>query len=330
MARDEIHAKHWQTGSLMAQRDPLEGKLVVLIGGSGFFGAHLAQDLLARGARVRIAARNPERAGRIKPLGNLGQTQLVGCDAARPDTVRKAMIGADAAVYMVGAFNGDLDAIQDKAAGVAAAAAAEQGAQAFVYISAIGVDPDTDIPYARTKAEGEKSVLAAFPKATVLRPSVLFGEGDNFINMFARLIASLPVLPVFGPEARLQPLLVDDAALAVTTALADPARHGGRTYELAGPDVLTMGELNRRIAAAQGRRKLFIDMPDIGSAIFAAIPGSPMNLDQWRLLKQGNVASGTLPGIDKLGIRPRPLGLFLNRWMIRYRKHGRFAAPASA
>jgi uncharacterized protein YbjT (DUF2867 family) len=157
-----------------------------------------------------------------------------------------------------------------------------------------------------------------------VRPSILFGEDDKFVNLFAGLIAALPALPVFGAEAHIQPLFVDDAAAAIANALADPGKHGGKTYELAGPEVLTMGELHRRIGAAQGRERGFIAVPDTLSGLFAALPGTPMNSDQWKLLKQGNVVSGTLPGCAALGVQPRPLGLFLEKWMTRYRKHGRF------
>ncbi len=185
----------------MASADPLDGKLVVLIGGSGFFGGHIAQHLLARGARLRIASRNPERAYKLKPLANLGQIQLARCDVRNPASIAAAMAGADAAVYLVGAFKGDLRALQADGAGLAAKAAADAGAQSFVHVSAIGANPASEIGYARTKGEGEAAVLAAFPGASVLRPSVLFGEDDRFLNLFAGLIAALPVLPVFGAQA---------------------------------------------------------------------------------------------------------------------------------
>ena len=314
----------------MAQGNSLDGKTVVLVGGAGFFGTHIAQELLARGARLRVASRHPERAYKLKPLGNLGQTQFVSCDVTKPHTVEGAMIGADAAVYLVGAFAGDLEALQADGAGIAAKAAKAAGAESFVLISAIGADAEAENGYASTKAKGEEAVKAAFPEATILRPSVLFGEDDNFLNMFAGLISTMPVMPVFGPDAKLQPLLVDDAAEAVANALADPASFGGKTYEIAGPEVLTMGELNRKIAAAQGRKKLFLDLPDAVSGIFAALPGTPMNRDQWELLKAGSVADSSLPGIDALGVSAKPLELFLDRWMVSYRKHGRFGTEVAA
>ena len=190
----------------------LEGKLVVLVGGSGFFGTHLAQELLNAGARLRIASRNPERAFKLKPLANLGQVQFARCDMTRPESLARVLAGADAVVNLVGAFTGNLDAVQGQGAGTLARLAREAGAAAFVHVSAIGADAEGATAYARSKAAGEAAVLAAFPQATVLRPSVLFGSDDNFVNMFAGLSA-LPVLPVFAPGAKLQPLFVDDAAV---------------------------------------------------------------------------------------------------------------------
>lgn len=314
----------------MAITDPLSGKLVVLIGGSGFFGTHVAQALLERGARLRIASRHPEKAFRLKPLANLGQIQFARCDVTRPDSLEAVLQGADAAVYMVGSFSGDLKTLHATAAGNTATIAAEQGAESFVYVSGLGADTESEADYARTKALGEEAVLGAFPKATILRPSALFAEDDDFIQMFARLVSTLPVIPVFGSDSKIQPLWVDDAAEALANALADPATHGGKTYEIAGPDAITMGELHDRLAEAQGRDRTFLPVPDAAAKLFAALPGTPLNSDQWYLLKQGSVPSGKLPGIDKLGVTPHPLSLFLDRWMVRYRKHGRFGAKSAS
>ena len=316
-----------------AQTDPrLDGKLVVLTGGTGFFGAHVVEELLARGCRLRIVARQPTRAWRLRPLANLGQLQFVRGDVTRPESMAAAFAGVDAAVNLVGAFAGDLAALQGAGAGRIAALAQAGGAGAFVHVSALGAEATSSVEYNRTKAEGEAAVRAAFPRATILRPSVLFGEDDAFVNLFAGLIAKLPVLPVFGPKAKLQPLNVDDAARALATALADPATHGGKSYDIAGPEAISMIDLNRRIAAAQGRSPLFIELPDAVSGGFAAatgwLPGAPLSSDQWTLLRAGNVLAGA-NGMVAMGVTPRPLALFLDRWMVRYRKHGRFGTKVS-
>jgi uncharacterized protein YbjT (DUF2867 family) len=302
----------------------LDNKLVVMIGGNGFVGRHLAQDLLQRGARLRVAARNPHKAMALKPLANLGQLQFMACNANSADSIRAAVQGAHAVVWLVGTFGKGQKQLHAEGARIAAEAAKAGGAEAFVYLSSLSADPASDGTYASTKALGEQLVTEAFPQATILRPSVIFGADDQFVQMFAGLVSMMPALPVFGPDAKLQPVWVDDVAAAAANALEDPASHGGKTYELAGPEVLTMMDLHRSIAAAQGRQRLLVPVPDAGSALFAALPGTPMSSDQWAMLKAGNVASGTLPGIDKLGVTPRPLSLFLDKWMVRFRKHGRF------
>ncbi len=314
----------------MAQN--LADKLVVVMGGSGFVGRHLAQELLNRGARLRVVSRRPERAAGLKPLANLGQVQLLRADLTRSDSLTQALAGADAVVNLAGTFSGDLGAVMGRGAGALAQTATAAGVSAFVHVSAIGADAEGETDYARAKAAGEAAVRAAFPTATIIRPSVLFGPDDQFINMFAGLSASLPVLPVFGSSAKLQPLFVDDLALAICTALENPAAHGGKTFELGGPEVVTMGELNRRVALAAGRSPLFAELPDAVSAAFAMLTGwlpfAPLSRQQWKLLKAGNVTSGQLPGCLALGITPRPMGLFLDRWLVRFRKHGRFDKQA--
>lgn len=304
-------------------KDTLSGKVVTVLGGTGFFGCHLAQELLARGARLRLVSRHPQKAWRVRPLGNLGQMQSVPLDVTRSNKLAETLAGSDAVVNLLGAFSGNLDALQGKGAGRFAAIARDAGVGSFVHVSAIGADAASPVAYARTKGEGEAAVLEAFPGATILRPSVLFGEDDNFVMMFGRLIGAMPFLPVFGPTAKLQPLFVDDAAEAVANALMSPEARG-RTYEIAGPEVLTMLELNQRIAKAQCRSRSFIELPDAVSGAIASLPLAPISRDQWALLQAGNLADPAKPGIRELGVTPRPLSLFLDRWMVRFRKNGRF------
>lgn len=310
----------------MPTPSPLSGQLVTIFGGSGYIGNYVAQALLERGARIRLASRAPHKAQGLKPLANLGQLQFLPCDITREEHVAAALDGAEYVVNLVGAFSGDLGTLIGEAPGVIARHAAAKGVKALVHISAIGADAASPTEYAKAKALGEERVLTGFPTATVLRPSIVFGPDDNFLNLFGGMIAMLPVLPVFGPEAKLQLVYADDVAEAVATALEHPETHGGHTYELGGPEALSMMEIHERIAQAQGRERRFIAVPDGLSAAFAAMPLTPMSRDQWALLKPGStVAPGAL-GFAELGIEPKPLGLFLDKWMLRYRKHGRFGA----
>ena len=310
----------------MPTSSPLSGQLVTIFGGTGYIGNYVAQSLLARGARVRLASRAPSKALDLKPLANLGQLQLMPCDITHEEHVAAALDGASYVVNLVGAFSGDLEKLMGEAPGTIARLAAANGAKAFVQISAIGADAGSPTAYARGKALGEQRVLAAFPTATVLRPSIVFGKDDNFLNLFGGMIEMLPVLPVFGPEAKLQLVYADDVAEAIAVALEHPELHGGHTYELGGPEQLSMMEIHERIAEAQGRKRTFIAVPDGLSATFAALPGTPMSRDQWTLLKPGSTVAPDARGFAELGIEPKPLGLFLDKWMLRYRKHGRFGA----
>ena len=195
------------------------GELVVLFGGGGFLGRYVAQELLRSGARVRIAERDPLDAFFLKPLAALGQAQSVRADITKPETVAAAIRGGDVVINLVGLLRGRFDAVHvDGAANVAKAAAAGAEVKRLVHISALGADPASESAYGRTKGQGEQAVRAAFPDATILRPSIMFGPEDRFVNRFAGLIARAPVLPVIRPDTRFQPAWVVDVARAVARA----------------------------------------------------------------------------------------------------------------
>lgn len=308
----------------------LENKLVTIIGGSGFIGSHIAQDLLERGARLRIASRNPEKAFALKPLANLGQLQFARCDVRKRESIAACVARADAVVYLVGTFGADQKALQADGAAYAAQYAADGGAQAFIYMSAIGADARSSGGYYSTKGQGEQRVLEAFPKATILRPSAVAGEEEGLVPMFARMVQLLPVIPVFGAQSVLQPVIVSDLANAVGNALCDPGTHGGKTYEAAGPDAMTMREIYAAMAQGQRRKRILLEMPDAIAALVAMMPMSPLSSDQLAMLKEGSAATPGAPQLDKLGVAARPLSLFLDRWMVRYRTQGRFTGDSNA
>lgn len=308
----------------------MRDRLFTLIGGGGFLGRYVAQALLATGARVRIAQRDPREAWYLKPLGGLGQTQFVAADIARPETIERAIAGADGVVNLVGSFTGDLDRIHVAGPRALAEAARRVGVGALVHVSAIGADANAEAQYARTKGAGEAGVREAFPAATILRPSTVFGREDKFINMFAGLIARLPVVPVLKPNTRFQPVFAGDVGDAVAAALRDPARFGGRTFELGGPDVLTMMELQQWIARQIGRAPSLVALPDALGGMLAALPGAPISRDQWRLLQKDTVVAPGADGLEALGITRTPLAAIAPGWLVRYQRAGRFARPTAA
>ena len=310
----------------------MKDRLVTLFGGGGFVGRYVAQALLATGARLRVAQRDPRSAVFLKPLGGLGQTQFVAVDVTKADSVARAVAGSDAVVNLVGSF-ANMDAIHVTGAGNVARAAADAGVAALVHISAIGADRDAPSNYGRTKGEGEDAVRAAFPTATILRPSLVFGREDDFTNRFAGLIAKAPVLPVLRGGAKFQPVYVKDVADAVVASLANAGVHAGRTYEVGGPDVLSMREINVFLAEQIGRSPLVVDVPDVvgaGIAKLGFLPGAPITSDQWIMLAGDTVVAADAAGLSALGIVPTPMAAVVGDWLVRFRRHGRFAKRAAA
>ena len=307
----------------------MQGKLITVFGGGGFLGRYVAQTLLGQGARLRIAGRNANSANHIKPLGNLGQVQLMAADIRKPASVQRAVMDADAVVNLVGSF-ANMDAVQNIGAGIVAQAAADAGVGALVHISAIGADAHSDAQYGQSKAGGEAAVHAAFPAAVILRPSIVFGREDQFINRFAGLIRMLPVVPVIGAATKFQPVFAGDVAKAVAAALL---HQDGRVLELGGPEIFSMMELNRWIAKAIGRDPLFIEVPDMAAKMLAKgtgwMPGAPITDDQFKMLGRDNVVTGT-DGLAAYGIVPTPLEVIADDWLDIYRKHGRFGSSPKA
>ncbi len=302
-------------------------ELVTVFGGGGFIGRYVCEILLKSSHRVRVASRNPRSAYFIQPLGQVGQIGYVAADITKPDSVARAVDGAAAVVNLCGILKGRFQAVHATGAGHIAEAAREAGAQAFVHISAIGADPESQADYCKTKSEGEAAVRAAFPSATIIRPSLVFGPEDQLTNRLAGL-ARLPFLPVIAAQRRFQPVYVRDLAQAIAAAALEPEQHGGKTYEIGGPHVMTMRELHSAILDATGQTPELVDMPNfMAKALswFGWFPGAPLTRDQWRMLQNDNVASEGTPGLEAFGINPTPLGAVAHEWLGRFNKGGRFA-----
>ena len=307
-------------------------QIVTVLGGGGFVGRYVCEALAKEGVRIRVAQRDPRRAFFLQPLGTVGQIGLIAADMLRPASIERAIEGATAVINLVGVFKGDLDAIHVEGARTAAKAAASTGSSAFVQVSAIGADPSSPSDYGRTKGEGEAAVREAFPGATIIRPSILFGAEDDFTNRFASM-ARLPVMPVVAASRRFQPAWVRDVARAIAAAALDPQHYGGKTFELAGPRVMTMREMIESIAAMAGLSPSLVDLPDVASgaiASFGFLPGAPLTRDQWLMLQRDNVAGPSATGFEAFGISPAAMDAVARDWLQRFLPGGRFAPRPTA
>lgn len=308
-------------------------RLVTLFGGGGFVGRYVAQALFKAGARVRIAEREPRSAYFLKPLTGLGMIQFFRADIRNPDDVAAAVQGADSVINLVGILAGDFKAIHVDGARNVAEAAAKAGAGSLVHLSAIGADSESESRYGRSKGEGEQAVRMAFPEATIVRPSVVFGMEDNFVNRFARMARLLPIVPVLRGDWKVQPVHSADLGKAIADSALQPELHRGLTYELGGPQAVTMAALNRWICEAIGRTKPVVEIPDFIGAAMARftgwLPGAPISWDQWLMLQRDNVVSGGGNGFEPFGMRPAPLAAVAEGWLSSYRRQGRWARVQS-
>lgn len=304
----------------------MKDKLVTIFGGGGFVGRYVVQALLRGGARVRVAERDPRHAWFLKPLGGLGQTQFVAADVTLPETVSRAVQGADAVINMVGLLAGDFERVHVGGARNVAEAAAAAGVATLVHMSAIGADSSAPSAYGSSKGRGEEAVRAAFPNAAIIRPSIVFGREDQFINRFAGMIGKAPVVPVLRAPVKFQPVFAADVGDAM--AAATDARFAGQTFELGGPDVMTMGEIIRWIARTIGRSPSIVELPDAAGALLASLPFAPITKDQWLMLQRDNVVAPGASGLAALGVDPTPLQAVAPEWLVRFRRTGRFGRRA--
>ena len=294
-------------------------RLVTVFGGSGFIGRYVCEQLLDAGVRIRLASRNPRMAYYLQPLAQVGQWGLARANVTNAKSVRAAVEGADAVVNLVGSF-ANMARVHVQGARNIAEAAREAGAKALVHISAMSADANSDAAYSRTKGQGEGAVGKAFPNATVIRPSIVFGSEDQLTNRLAAM-SRLPVLPVIAPECRFQPVFVEDLAKAISAAALNPSAHAGTSYEIGGPQVFTMRELTQQILAAAGRDTTLADVPaPVASLIswFGFLPGAPLTRDQWLMLQRDNVASEGSKGLEAFGIEPTPFAAVAPEWLGMY------------
>lgn len=313
-------------------------RLITVLGGSGFLGRYVVQRLAEQGHRVRVAVRNPNQALFLKPLGDVGQVQCMQTNIRNEASVRRAVAGADGVVNLVGILfqsgKQKFNAIQAEGAGTIATAAAAAGAGTLVHISSIGADSEGPSKYARSKGAGEEAVRAAFPGATILRPSLIFGTEDNFFNRFAMLSKLFWVLPLIGGKTRFQPVYVDDVAAGVVTALEGGENVAGQTFELGGPKIYTFRQLMELMMEVTTVKRFLLPWPlwaaKIDAFFLQMMPNPLLTVDQVRSLKDDNVVGDDARGLSDLGVTPTPAEIILPTYLARFRPQGQFAENLKA
>ena len=288
---------------------------IVVFGGGGFLGRRLVNRLTAEGMTVRVAVRHPDHARfDLRSMG-FDLVTVIHADVRDRASVAAALTGMDAAVNAVSTYvekgGVTFEAVHVQGAENVAREAAAAGIARLVLVSGIGANLDSGSPYIHARGSGELVVRQAFPGATIVRPSAMFGPGDALFGTLADLVRLLPILPLIGGGyTRLQPVFVEDVAEAIASILGDPGTVG-RTYELAGPRVYTLRELVSMTLYLMGKRRLLIPVPfavaEIQARLFELLPNPPLTTGQVDLLKADNVASGSLPGFQELKIQPKPV-----------------------
>jgi NADH dehydrogenase len=305
--------------------------VATVFGGSGFIGRYVVKRLAARGHIVRVAVCDPEGAMFLKPAGAVGQVVLLAAPVQQEEAVRRAVDGADLVVNLAGILaerrSGDFQRIHAEGAGRVARLAAAAGATRLVHMSAIGADPASPSRYGSSKAAGEQAVRAAYPSATILRPSLVFGPDDALFNRFATMARLLWVMPVICGGTRFQPVYVGDVADAVMAALTNPDA-AGKLFELAGPRALSMRELLTYVLELTGRELPLIPVPlamaRMQAVLLERLPGrfKLLTRDQLRMLERDNLPTAGVPGLSALGVVATPMELIVPDYLRRYRPGG--------
>jgi NADH dehydrogenase len=312
-----------------------QNKIVTVFGGTGFIGRNIVRDLAQRGAQIKIATRVPEHAYFLKPCGSVGQVVPIACDGS-DGSVEAAVRGSDFVINCIGILNekkkGQFDKIQARLPGVIGRAAAKAGVRRLVHISALGIE-GSNSRYAASKREGEAAVIAAFPTATILRPSIVFGPDDAFFNRFASMAQILPALPLIGGgQTRFQPVYVGDVAEAAIRCLTLPTE--GQVYELGGPEVMSFRQIYETIFRITGRRRALVSlswgMAKVNASFMAILPNPPLTTDQVEQLKTDSVVGKDAKGFSDLSLTPTAAELILPGYLSRFKLGGRFGKANAA
>lgn len=306
-------------------------KMACVFGGTGFIGRQIVRELAKAGYTVKVATRAPEKAYFLKPYGNVGQIVPFLCRSGDDTTIRAAVQGCEVVVNCVGILfekgKSSFTKIHTEWPRSIAKACTAEKVGRLIHISALGCEESAS-KYGKSKLNGELAVQENFARATIFRPSVVFGVEDDFFNMFGKLAAVLPALPLIGGgHTKFQPVYVGDIADAVMKAIADPESEG-KIYELGGPDILSFRQIYERLFAETGRKRILVSLPwgvaKLQGCIMGLLPKPPLTADQVESLKTDNIVSNGAKTLNDLSITPTSLDIVLPTYLARFKPGGRF------
>ncbi len=290
---------------------------ILILGGSGFIGRSLCEQLTRSfGGRARITVPT-RRLAHAQAIQGLPGLTVLQADVHQPAQLQSLLAGHDLVINLIAILQGNEAQFERAHVDLPrrlAEACSATGVRRLIHVSALGVSSDgkpAPSRYLRSKAAGEAVLRSADLALTVLRPSVVFGAADRFVNLFAKLQAIFPLMPLAGAKVKFQPVWVEDVAAAIVACVQD-ANTAGQTFELAGPQVLTLGEIVRLAGQISGHARPVLALPAplawAQALMMELMPGEPlMSRDNLASMRVPNVASGLLPGLETMGIKPQSL-----------------------
>lgn len=297
-------------------------KRVLILGGSGFVGRSLIAQLQREGGwRITVPTR---RLAHARALMTAPEVRLVESRVSRPGELEQLLTGQDLVINLIAILQGSAAAFEQAHVDLPrrlAAACQAQGVQRLIHVSALGVGADAPSLYLSSKATGEAVLADSGLSVSILRPSVIFGREDRFLNLFAGLQAALPLLPLAGASAQFQPVWVEDVAAAIHRTLSQQPK-GAETYELAGPRAAPLAHWVRLAGRFSGHQRPILPLPGalawLQALLMEALPGEPlMSRDNLRSMRVPNIATGRWPGLADLGITAQSVETVLPGYMSR-------------
>jgi uncharacterized protein YbjT (DUF2867 family) len=307
--------------------------IATILGGGGFIGRYLVQNLTKKNFRCIIPTRNAFQKGYLKTQAPPGAIEFIDWKTNDFSKVEEAINNSDVVINLIGILyetrKQKFSKIHSDIPDLISTLCAKSNVKKFIQVSAIGANADSKSLYQRSKFDGEVKTLANFKNSIIIRPSVVCGTEDNFTNLFAKL-SFLPVIPIVGIKYKFQPVLVTDVADAIVRAI-ETKNNEGKIYEIGGPKIISFGDMVKSILETINKKRFVIRMPmplaRMQCKILSVLPIPPiLTEDQCNILTESdNIVSNKYLTLKDLGIQSLDVEKEMKKWLWRFRDGGEFA-----